>query len=91
MITHTAYRQKPKYRGSIFEREGRVCQLCGATERLELDHIIPYSISRNSEPDNLRVLCVQCNRAMRSPRKDSRLPLSEWYNQIEAELHSASH
>lgn len=72
MMSHTAYRQHPKYRESIFERDNYTCQLCGSTERLELDHIIPYAISQNSEANNLRAACVSCNRATRRQGKSRR-------------------
>jgi len=89
-MAHTAYRQQPKYRGTIFERDDRTCQLCGATEcdgvRLELDHIIPYAISHNSEADNLRVTCVSCNRATRRRRKDAALSLPEYMAWLRAEI-----
>ena len=65
MTTHVAYRQKPKYRETIFQRDGFACQLCGKTRQdgvqLDLDHVVPYHISHDSSPSNLRVLCHPCN------------------------------
>jgi len=37
------------------------CLACGATDRLEIDHIIPYSKGGTHEISNLQVLCKQCN------------------------------
>ncbi len=85
-----AYRQPLGFKQMIRERDNHTCQICGKPG-YEVDHIIPYAISGETRPGMSRVLCVKCNRAMRLPRKDSRLPLSEWYNQNEAELYSASH
>lgn len=48
-------------RAAVMERDGYQCVMCGATERLSLDHIIRY---RDDGPDtfeNLRVLCMPCN------------------------------
>jgi len=93
-MAHIAYRQKPKYRATIFERDDRTCQLCGAIEhdgvRLELDHITPFAISHNSEADNLRVACVSCNRAIRRRRKDASLPLEEYMTWLLGELNNVT-
>lgn len=48
-------------RQQIFERDGYACVDCGATERLECDHIIPVSKGGTSEEDNLQTLCRSCN------------------------------
>jgi 5-methylcytosine-specific restriction endonuclease McrA len=45
----------------VFARDGRVCRKCGATNRLEIDHIIPIARGGTNEPDNLQVLCRHCN------------------------------
>jgi 5-methylcytosine-specific restriction endonuclease McrA len=37
------------------------CYLCGATEDLEIDHIIPLSRDGESIPLNRRVMCRKCN------------------------------
>jgi hypothetical protein len=37
------------------------CAYCGATENLTVDHIIPYSITRKHELNNLQCLCAPCN------------------------------
>jgi hypothetical protein len=46
---------------AVFARDGRACVLCGATERLELDHVIPWSHGGQHTIENLRVLCKPCN------------------------------
>ena len=48
-------------RGRILDRDGRKCQECGSTERLQIDHIVPKSRGGLSTDDNLQVLCIRCN------------------------------
>jgi 5-methylcytosine-specific restriction protein A len=50
-------------RPTIIERDGSQCQLCGATERLEIDHRIPVARGGTNDLDNLWTLCYHCNRA----------------------------
>ena len=73
------YRGRTAYKNAILERDNRTCQLCGATEqdgaKLECDHIIPWRISHDSSPDNLRCLCTHCNRYLRPVRS---LSWDEW-------------
>lgn len=84
------YRQHPKLRALVLDRDGRTCRLCGATEAtgatLEVDHIIPWAITHNSRLDNLRCLCLQCNRATRRPRRDRALPVGEYNDWARREL-----
>lgn len=39
-----------------------VCARCGATDDLEVDHVIPYSKGGAHEEDNFQCLCSKCNR-----------------------------
>lgn len=62
-----------KLRNEILERNGYTCRQCGASAhdlddldstkmvRLYIDHIIPVSQGGSNNPDNLRVLCGNCN------------------------------
>lgn len=50
-------------RQEIFDRDGRRCTECGATERLSLDHIIARSKGGTDDDDNLTTLCGRCNAA----------------------------
>ena len=49
----------------IFVRDRFTCQICGRKQEdgvtLHIDHIIPVSKGGKTVPENLRVLCDQCN------------------------------
>ena len=56
-----------KLRYYILARDGSRCALCGRSPKedgvkLEIDHIIPVSKGGKTVPENLRVLCADCNR-----------------------------
>lgn len=40
----------------------QVCVLCGASEELTLDHIIPRVYGGTNEQSNFQILCLSCNR-----------------------------
>ncbi len=42
------------------EQAGK-CAKCGSTENLEIDHVWPRSLGGPTTPDNLQVLCKECN------------------------------
>lgn len=56
---------KPSVRFQILKRDDYRCQMCGATAKdgatLEIDHITPVSKGGGNDPDNLQVLCRDCN------------------------------
>lgn len=41
--------------------KNRVCGVCGTTENLSFDHIIPISRGGSDEPENIQTLCRVCN------------------------------
>jgi len=45
----------------ILERDNYRCQVCGSTDGLCIDHIVPASRGGDSSDDNLQVLCISCN------------------------------
>lgn len=50
-----------KIKKRIMRRDGRKCRICGNTEHLTLDHIIPVSKGGSNRDNNLMVLCLGCN------------------------------
>ena len=48
-------------RKRILERDGRVCQYCGATEVNAVDHIVPVSNLGPDTDNNLVACCTTCN------------------------------
>ena len=49
------------------------CTYCGATENIEIDHVVPLARGGKHEASNLAPACGFCNRS----KKDR--PLSEWF------------
>jgi|TARA_B100001059_G_C17664632_1_gene491265 5-methylcytosine-specific restriction enzyme A len=55
-------RQIPKStRKYVLQRDNYQCQYCGSQFNLEIDHIFPFSRGGGHEPENLQVLCKNCN------------------------------
>lgn len=54
-----------KLRQKIMKRD-KVCIWCGATDKLEIDHIVPISKGGESVEKNLQILCRSCNRKKRA-------------------------
>jgi len=49
----------------IIERDNGICYLCNKQipfNEIEIDHLIPRSRGGSSQPDNLSVSCMKCNR-----------------------------
>lgn len=51
-------------RSEILRRDGQRCILCGATENLTLQHILPYSLGGETHSSNLAVLCELHNQEL---------------------------
>lgn len=47
----------------VWRRDQGRCVRCGSNERLEFDHIIPFSMGGNNTARNIQLLCEKCNRA----------------------------
>ena len=58
-INHRRYRV---HKQRVFQRDGRICALCGTDEgEMHIDHIIPRVAGGDHSLENLRVLCAACN------------------------------
>lgn len=62
----------PSDRKQILARDGANCALCGSTDRLAVDHVLPLTRGGTNDPKNLRVLCKSCN-----SKKGNSLPTIE--------------
>ena len=47
----------------VWRRDGGKCVECGSNEKIEFDHIIPFSKGGTDTYRNLRILCEKCNRS----------------------------
>ena len=45
----------------LYEQYGGKCAMCGSTEDLTFDHIIPFYRKGDNTIENLQVLCRKCN------------------------------
>ena len=55
-------------RARIFETHGGVCHICGqridgTRERWEVEHLVPYALTRDDSDDNLAPAHVSCHAA----------------------------
>lgn len=45
----------------VFERDNYTCRICGATEHLSVDHVVPLYLGGTNDFENLQTLCLSCN------------------------------
>jgi hypothetical protein len=67
VVVFTAVRVRerisPLVRGIVWRRDGGQCVRCGSTEKLELGHIIPWSLGGSDSEENIQLLCQWHNRS----------------------------
>ena len=51
----------PDLRTQVFETYGYRCLSCGSTDKLHVDHVVPWSEGGPCELENLQPLCSPCN------------------------------
>ncbi len=47
---------------NVWNRDGGKCVNCGSQEKIEFDHIIPFSRGGSNTYRNIQILCEKCNR-----------------------------
>lgn len=52
----------PKIIRTVYERDNYECQECHTRAGLEIDHVQPILKGGSNLPENLRVLCSNCNK-----------------------------
>ena len=55
---------------AIFKHQAGACAACGSRDRLEIDHRLPIRLGGSSDPSNLQLLCLPCNRSKGSKHPD---------------------
>lgn len=47
----------------LHDKQNGKCAACPSTENLEIDHVMPVALGGSSDPFNLQLLCLPCNRS----------------------------
>lgn len=51
-----------KVKDQVWNRDSGRCVLCGSTDKLEFDHLIPFTKGGSNTYRNIQLLCEKCNR-----------------------------
>jgi hypothetical protein len=56
------YRSIPtEVKNRVLERDGGRCVMCGSSEGIHFDHILPIARGGDNTEDNIQILCKDCN------------------------------
>ena len=69
----------------VKDRDGNKCDICGKSEDLTIDHVIPQCVERNNSMRNLRVLCRRCNSGRPVCGEPLQTSILEWFDDLEIE------
>jgi hypothetical protein len=50
-----------KVRYEAYMRDGGKCVMCGSSENIQFDHILPFSKGGSHSLENIQILCQSCN------------------------------
>ena len=50
-----------KVKHEAMKKAGYKCEMCGSTNALQYEHIVPYSVGGKSNGDGIKILCRNCN------------------------------
>lgn len=56
-----SYTARPDVKDWVFNKYGKRCLCCGATDNISIDHIKPISKGGTNDLNNLQPLCKSCN------------------------------
>jgi len=59
---HRSRRISQEVKREVWRRDMGRCIECSSKEKLEFDHIIPFSKGGNNTVRNIQLLCEDCNR-----------------------------
>jgi hypothetical protein len=76
-----------RIRRIVFERDGAICQICGAQLKWDVNyecgHIVDRIMGGSDRPSNLLAMCIRCNRDLK-PLHGSKAEFFDWAQQIGA-------
>lgn len=69
-------------RSQVFERDGFICQYCGAKGGLHCDHMQPITRGGTDDIENLVTACLDCNLTKRNKTVAEFLAGNSWISYL---------